>query len=50
MEAPDGSSWTPANYDRYQFTHEPAATVDVIYFIGELSNINSGTCDIAVEE
>ena len=50
VEAPDGSSWTPANYDRYQFTHEPAATVDVIYFIGELSNINSGTCDIAVEE
>lgn len=50
VEVPDGSSWTPDNYDRYQFTHEPDAAVDVIYFIGELSNVDSGTCDIAVEE
>lgn len=49
VEVPDGSSWTPDNYDRYQFTHEPDAAVDVIYFIGELSNINNGTCDITVE-
>lgn len=49
VEVPDGSSWTPDNYDRYQFTHDPAAAVDVIYFIGELSNINNGTCDITVE-
>lgn len=39
----------PDHYDRYQFTHDPAAAVDVIYFIGELSNINNGTCDITVE-
>ena len=40
----------PDHYDRYQFTHDPAATVDVIYFIGELSNVNGGVCDITVRK
>ena len=34
---------TPSNYDRYQFVRDPSATVDVIFFLGELSNQNGGT-------
>lgn len=34
----DWSDRTPASYDRYQFVRDPAATVEVVYFIGALSN------------
>lgn len=44
----DWNERTPANYDRYQFVRDPSATVDVIYFIGELSNLNDGSCDLTI--
>ena len=48
-----GLSWseqTPANYDRYQFVRDSADTVEVIYFIGALSNQDGGACGLTVQE
>ena len=46
----DWSDRTPASYDRYQFVRDPAATVEVVYFIGALSNQDGGACGLAVQE
>ena len=48
-----GLSWseqTPASYDRYQFVRDSADTVEVIYFIGALSNQDGGACGLTVQE
>ena len=46
----DWSDRTPASYDRYQFVRDPAATVEVVYFIGALSNQDGGACGLTVQE
>ena len=41
---------TPSNYSRYRFTHDPAATVDVTLFAGELSNQDGGACTAVIND
>ena len=43
VEIDESTDRAPNNYSRYQFVRDPAETVDVIYFVGELSNQNGGT-------
>ena len=41
---------TPSDYSRYRFTHDPAATVDVTLFVGELSYQDGGTCTANIND
>lgn len=41
---------TPSNYSRYRFTHDPAATVEVTLFAGELSSQDGGVCTAQIND
>lgn len=42
----DWEAATPGNYSRYKFVKDPAPTIDVTLYKGELVNEQSGTCSI----
>ena len=37
------------DYSRYKFTHDPAKTVDVIFYLAEVVNVGAGKCEVSVD-
>lgn len=50
VEIEAGTGSTPVNHSRYVFTSDPAETVEAIYYLGEVSNQDGGTCTLTLAE